>query len=524
VKEARAESLMNAYQDLDGAPAASSHWLLTELLRDRWGFRGIVVSDYFSVKMLEQLHRTAAGPAEASAAALAAGLDVELPVSSCYPEGLPAALDAGLIDEATLDVAVERVLRLKFRLGLFENPYVDVDAIELDLPEERALARSIAEKSITLLSNDGALPLSPEISRLAVIGPNADDPMALFGNYSFQNHIASHFPDQPLPSAAPTVLEAIRRRIGEERVVFAEGCRIPSQDRSGFAEAEAAARAAEVAVVVVGDKAGHFRRGTVGEGSDTDDLSLPGVQPQLIDAVISTGTPTVVVLVNGRPPAIPSLADRVAAIVEAWFPGQEGAAAIAGVLFGDIDPGGKTTVSFSRSAGAQPSYYNHKPLAAGIPRSPAFEPVFPFGHGLSYTRFDYSDLRICPSEIPVDGEVEIGCTVRNAGDRGGEEVVQLYFRDPLASVTRPVKELLGFARVRLDPAGACRIRFGVSADRFSFTGIDYRRIVEPGSIEVMIGASSQDIRLEGELRLAGQVRAVGEDRALHTRVHVEPED
>jgi beta-glucosidase len=507
VKEARADSVMNAYQDLDGAPAASSHWLLTELLRDRWGFEGIVVSDYFSVKMLEELHR----------------LDVELPTPQCYPEGLPAALDAGLIDEATLDVAVERVLRLKFRLGLFENPYVDVDGIELDLPEERALARTIAEKSITLLSNDGTLPLSPGSSRLAVIGPNAHDAMALFGNYSFQNHIASHFPDHPLPSSAPSLLEAIQQRVGEERVLHAEGCQIQSGDRSGIKAARTAAEAADVAIVVLGDKAGHFRRGTVGEGTDTDDLALPGIQPELLDAVIATGTPTVVVLVNGRPPAIPSLADRSAAIVEAWFPGQDGAAAIAGVLFGDINPGGKTTVSFSQSAGAQPSYYNHKFLAAGIPRSPCFEPVFPFGHGLSYTTFDYTDLWISSSEVPVDGEVEVGCTVRNRGDRSGEEVVQLYFRDRVASVTRPVKELLGFARVRLEPAGACRIRFGIPADRFSFTGIDYRRIVEPGTIEVMVGASSRDIRLEGELRLTGEVRAVGEDRALRTRVRIEPE-
>ncbi len=522
VKEARSRSVMNAYQDLDGAPAASSRWLLTELLRDRWGFEGIVVADYFAVKMLEQLHHIVEGPAEASAAALAAGLDVELPTSECFPEGLPAALDAGLIDEATVDVAVERVLCLKFELGLFENPYVDVDAIELDLPEERALARTVAEKSITLLSNDGTLPLSPGSSRIAVIGPNAHDEMALFGNYSFQNHIASHFPDHPLPSSAPTVLEAIRQRIGEERVLYAEGCGIQCGDRSGIQAAEAAAEAADVAIVVVGDKAGHFRRGTVGEGTDTDDLTLPGAQPELLDAVIATGTPTVVVLVNGRPPAIPSLPERAAAIVEAWFPGQDGAAAITGVLFGDINPSGKTTVSFSQSAGAQPSFYNHKSLAAGIPRSPSFEPVFPFGHGLSYTTFDYSDLWISSPEVPVDGEVEVGCTVRNVGDRSGEEVVQLYFHDAVASVTRPVKELLGFARVRLEPGGASLVRFGIPTDRFSFTGIDYRRRVEPGAIEVMIGASSRDIRLEGKLRLIGGVREVGEDRALRTRVRIDP--
>jgi beta-glucosidase-like glycosyl hydrolase len=523
VKETGVQSVMNAYQDLDGEPAASSRWLLTELLRDRWGFDGIVVSDYFSVKMLHELHRTAADRAEASAAALSAGLDVELPTYEYYPEGLPEALDAGLIDGATLDRAVERVLRLKFRLGIFENPYVDVDAVEFDLPEERALARTIAEKSMTLLSNDGTLPLSPAPGRLAVIGPNAHDAMALFGNYSFQNHIASHFPDLPLPAAAPTVLEAIQEKIGEERVVFAEGCQILSEDRSGIEAAREAAASAEVAIVVVGDKAGHFRRGTVGEGTDTDDLSLPGLQVELLDAVIGTGTPTVVVLVNGRPPAIPGLAERTAAILEAWFPGQDGAAAITGVLFGDINPGGKTTVSFSQSAGAQPCYYNQKFLAEGLPRLPAAEAVFPFGHGQSYTSFEYSDFGISAPEIPVDGEVEVACTVRNVGERPGEEVVQLYFRDPVASVTRPVRELLGFARVGIEPGQGCRIRFGLSADRFSFTGIDLRRRVEPGAIELLIGASSRDIRLEGELRLTGAARLLGEDRVLRTRVRVERE-
>jgi hypothetical protein len=411
---------------------------------------------------------------------------------------------------------------LKFRLGLFEHPYVDVDAIELDLSDERALARCVAEKSITLLCNDGTLPLSPDTSRLAVIGPNAHDAMALFGNYSFQNHVASHFPDHPLPCSAQTVLEAIQRRVGEARVTHQEGCRISSDDRSGIAKAAEAARNADVAILVVGDKAGHFRRGTVGEGTDTDDLSLPSPQPELVDAVLSTGTPTVVVLVNGRPPAIPGLAKRAAGIVEAWFPGQNGAAAIAAVLFGDVNPGGKTTVTFSQGAGAQPSFYNHKRLAAGVPQLPGFEPVFPFGHGLSYTRFEYSDLWISAPEIPVDGEVEVGCTIRNVGARSGEEVVQLYFRDVVASVTRPVQELLGFARFSLEPDSACQVRFGIPADRFSFTGMDLRRRVEPGTIELMIGASSRDIRLEGEIRLTGEARLLGEERALRTRVHVAP--
>ena len=547
VKEAGVKSVMNAYQDNDGAPCASSHELLTETLRTRWGFEGIVVADYFAVKMLEFIHHVAEGPAEAAAAALEAGLDVELPTPLCFPQGVPEALERGLLSEATLDRAVRRVLRLKFELGLFERPYVDVESLELDTPEESALAREVAEKSITLLQNDGTLPLEAGSARIAVIGPNADDAMALFGNYSFYNHVASLFPDHALPELPPSLLEAICTRAGAERVDFAVGCTILrrdetrwkldagsglpaavdaanrfSTDTSDIASAAEAARDADVAIVVVGDKAGNFQRGSVGEGTDTDDLSLPGPQPRLVEAVLDTGTPTVVVLVTGRPPALARIAARAAAIVEAWFPGQEGAAALADVLFGAVEPGGRTSLSFSQSAGTQPAYYNHKPVARGVPPHPSFPPVFPFGHGLGYTRFEYADLEVGAAEVPVDGSVRLACTLRNAGQRAGDEVVQLYVRDLVASVTRPVKELRGFRRIHLAPGAAARVSFELPADMLSFTGPDYRRIVEPGEIRVMIGASSDDIRLEGSFRLVGETRVVPEQRALRTPVRVEP--
>jgi beta-glucosidase-like glycosyl hydrolase len=521
VKSARVMSVMNAYQEIDGVPPACSRRLLTEILRERWGFDGIVVSDYFAVKMLEELHRVAADATEASAAALCAGLDVELPAPQCFRAGLPAALEAGRIDEADLDRAVERVLKLKFQLGLFEQPTVDADAVELDRPGDRELARRVAERSITLLSNDGLLPLSSEGGRIAVIGPNAGDPMALFGNYSFQNHVASHFPDHPLPPPGPSVLEAIRERAGADRVSYAEGCQVMGGERSGIAEAIAAAETAEVVILVLGDKAGHFRKGSVGEGTDTDDLTLPGAQQELAEAVIATGRPTVLVLVNGRPFDLSRLAEGTGAILEAWFPGQEGAGAIARVLFGDLNPGGKTPVSFSRGAGVQPFYYNHRFLARGLPNLPNFEPVFPFGHGLSYTRFEYQDLRIASQRVAVDGEAEIECTLRNVGERSGDEVVQLYLRDRLASVPRPVQELRGFLRIHLEPGAAARIRFGVPADLLSFTGPDFRRVVEPGEIEVRIGSSSEDIRLEGGFELTGELREVREDRALFSSASVD---
>lgn len=525
VKQGGARSVMNAYQDVDGVPCAASRWLLTETLRERWGFDGIVVADYFAVRMLHQLHHVTEGPAESAAAALAAGLDVELPTAECFAPALGEAIDRGLVAATALDRAVRRVLRLKFALGIFEQPYADEGAVELDRPEERALAREVAERSLVLLANDGVLPLASP--RLAVVGPNADDPMALFGNYSFQNHVASHFPGHPL-GHAPTLLDALRGRFGAERVAYAEGCRIleapgrVSRELAGIPAAAACARDADVAIVVVGDRAGHFRTGTVGEGTDTADLSLPGVQGELVEAVLATGTPTVVVLVNGRPFDLSAVAGRAAAILEAWFPGQDGGAAIAAVLAGDVNPSGKTSLGFARGAGAMPRSYDHRPLARGVPPLPEFEPVFAFGHGLSYTCFEYADLAVAPREIPVDGAVEIGCTIRNTGARAGEEVVQLYLRDPVASVARPVRQLRGFARVALRAGASARVTFGVSADLCAFTGPDLARIVEPGRIEVEVGASSADLRLLGAFVLGGTVRRVGEDRALAPRVRVEP--
>jgi beta-glucosidase len=527
VKTAGAKSVMNAYVDVDGVPCAASRFLLTEVLRERWGFDGIVVADYFAVRMLHQLHHVTEGPAESAAAALAAGLDVELPTAECFATGLGEALDRGLLEMATLDEAVRRVLRLKFELGIFESPYANLDAIELDRPDERALAREVAEKSIVLLANDGVLPLAASLRRVAVIGPNAADPMALYGNYSFQNHVAAHFPKHRV-AAAPTVLDALRERLGAARVAYAEGCKIlrapgqQSDDRSGIAAAVECARGADVAIVVVGDKAGHFRTGTVGEGTDAADLTLPGVQAELVEAVVATGTPTVVVLVNGRAFDLSQIAGRAAAILEAWFPGQDGAAAIAAVVAGDVNPSGKTTLGFSRGAGAQPSSYDHKPLARGVPPFPAFVPVFAFGHGLSYTRFEYEALSITPARIGTDGSVEISFTLRNAGTRDGDEIVQLYLSDPVASVTRPVQQLRGFARVSLAAGAAARVVFRVHADLCSFTGPDLARIVEPGRIEVALGASSADLRLRGAFELSGPVRRTGEDRVLAPELRIVP--
>lgn len=523
VKEGKVLSLMNGYHEFDGEVPGASRWLLTEVLRDQWGFDGFTVSDYGSITFLYNMHKIVATPEEAAAAALKAGLDIELPNPTMFPQGLKDALSDGLITEDDIDLAVSRILRLKFELGLFENPYVHTESIRLDLPEESALAAKIAEKSITLLSNNGILPISQDGKSIALIGPNAHNIMALFGNYSFENHVVStHYKDMTEEVvSAPTVLDKLKEKIGESSVVYAQGCNILDNDLSLVPEAVETAQRSDLVILVVGDKAGHFRTGTVGEGTDTDDLSLPGGQEELVEAVFETGKPVVIVLLNGRPFAIPVISEKASAIVEAWFPGQEGAGIIVDVLFGDLNPGGKTPLTFSKSAGVQPLFYNHKFLAPGFPKLPEFEPVFPFGHGLSYTEFTYSDLVLSSYEATVDDEIEISCKIENSGTRKGEEVVQLYINDPVATVPRPVKELKGFKRLSLKPGEKKKIIFTMPADMLAFTGLDYRKIIEPGEIKIMIGSSSEDIRLENSFMLTGDLRYPGEDRKLMTQVKVE---
>ena len=481
-----------------------------------------MVADYGAVTFLHQFAGVAEDGPAATAMALRAGLDVELPSPVEFPSGVPMAIERGLLSIEVVDRAVTRVLRAKFRLGVFEHPYVDVDAIVMETPDERALATEVAERSVTLLTNDGTLPIDPaSVGRVAVLGPNADQVMALFGNYSFENHLVSiHYSEAADAVQVPTVLDAVRERFASSVVEHRPGCGVMDDDRSGIAAAAELAEQADVAFVVVGDKAGHFKQGTVGEGTDRSELSVPGAQGDLVDAVVDTGTPTVVVLLNGRPFTLAGMAARAAAIVEAWFPGQDGAAVVADVLTGARNPSGKLTVSFPLAVGAEPISYNYKPLARGFPVQDEFGFVFPFGHGLSYTTFDYSNLEVVESEVPVDGEVVVSFTVGNTGIRAGDEIVQLYVRDRVASITRPARELKGFARVALEPGQQRTVTFTMPTDLLSFVGVDFTRIVEPGTIELKIGASSADIRLETTVELVGEVRTCGENRALFTGVSV----
>ncbi|GAA4829970.1 glycoside hydrolase family 3 N-terminal domain-containing protein [Luteimicrobium xylanilyticum] len=511
-------SVMQAYTEIDGVPVASDRSLLTELLRDRWGFDGTVVADYYGVAFLHHLHHVADSLGDAARLALEAGVDVELPTGDAYVGPLAAQVRAGRVPAELVDVAVLRVLRQKEELGLLDDAFAGAldgsdgaAPIDLDPPEHRALALRLAEESVVLLANDGVLPLTGPgrtvPTRVAVVGPNADRAEALFGCYSFVNHVLPQHPGTDPLIAAPTVLEALRDRLGGTELVVAAGCRVDDDDRSGFAEAVAAARDAEVAVLVVGDQAGLFGRGTSGEGCDTDDLELPGVQRALVEEVLATGTPVVLVLLTGRPYAVGWALERCAAVVQTFFPGEEGGAAVARVLTGDVNPSGRMPVSLPRSAGAQPYSYLHPALGEGDEVSNlATTSAAPFGFGLSYTTFARTDLEV-DAETPTDGVLDVRVRVTNTGDRAGDDVVQLYGRDLVASVTRPVAQLLGYRRVHLEAGESAVVELRVPTTRLAFAGRDLERVVEPGELDVWVGTSAER-DVQARTRLVGDVHRI----------------
>ncbi|MCL6624957.1 glycoside hydrolase family 3 N-terminal domain-containing protein [Alicyclobacillus shizuokensis] len=546
VREARLASIMPGYHELDGVPCHYSYELLAETLRGRWGFDGIVVSDYFAINQLFEYHRVARDQVQAAEFAVKAGVDMELPSRDVYAQPLIDAVASGRLEAAEVDALVRRVLTMKMRLGLFEHPFVDEEQVitVFDNAEQRSLAREAAEKSIVLLKNDGVLPLSRRVSRIALIGPNADSVRNMIGDYAYPCHIESLLEMRdddnvfhtPMPENVATVdefvrmnsiLQALRAKVGPgTEVRYAKGCDV-LETGADLSEAIAAARDAEVAVVVVGDRAGLTAGCTTGESRDRATLGLLGDQERLVREVAATGTPTVVVLVSGRPLAIPWIAEHIPAIVEAWLPGEEGAEAVVDVLFGDVNPAGRLPISVPRSVGQVPVYYGHK-LSGGRSHwtgnyvDESTKPLFPFGHGLSYTRFEYRDLTFSSLQVDVHGQVEISCTVQNTGDCDGDEVVQLYIRDPQADVTRPVKELKGFARIHLTAGESARVTFTLSAHQLGFYNRAMEFVVEPGEIEVMVGTSSEDIRLQGAFTLTGETARVEDEKVFTTRVRVHP--
>jgi beta-xylosidase len=545
VREGGVRSVMHAYTDTDGVPSAVDEHLLTGLLRDTWGFAGTVVADYFGITFLQTLHGVAADLGEAAAAALSAGVDVELPTVKAFGPPLTEAVAAGRVPGEHIDRALRRVLRQKGELGLLDpgwDPVPEALAgssgtgddgkdegtpsargrIDLDPPENRALAREIAEQAVVLLSNDGTLPLSAP-ARIALVGPNADEPTAVLGCYSFPVHVGVRHPEVPTGIALPTLREALTAELPGSTVVTVPGTTVDGTDTGGFAAALSAVRQADVAVLALGDRAGLFGRGTSGEGCDAESLELPGVQTQLLHAALDTGTPVVVVLLAGRPYALGRAVERAAAVVQAFFPGEEGTTAIAGVLSGRVNPSGRLPVSMPARPGAQPSTYLVARLgqASGL-SSIDTTPAFAFGHGLSYTRFAWSELEALAPAAGTGGELRFAFTVRNAGDRDGTEVVQVYLHDPVASVVQPVQRLVGYRRVPLAAGQACRIEITLPADLAGFTGRDGRRIVEPGALELRFGDSSVNPRLTARAELTGPVRALDHQRRLHPHFSVSP--
>ncbi|PPF36409.1 glycosyl hydrolase [Rathayibacter sp. AY1A2] len=523
IRDGGARSVMNSYAEIDGDPVGATPAYLTGVLRERWGFDGVVVADYFSVAFLHLMHAVAADLGEAAELALAAGIDVELPTGDAFLAPLAARIRAGEADEALVDRAVLRVLAQKERLGLLDARFDDApESIDLDSPAHRDIARRLAEESVVLLANDGVLPLAAP-RRLALIGPNTDSAPALMGCYSFANHVLAHHPGVPLGFEIPTVADALAGEFGSAELLLAEGCSVEGDDASGIAEAVRAAADSEVAIVVVGDRAGLFGRGTVGEGNDVESLELPGRQRELVEAVVATGTPVVLVLLTGRPYAVGWALDgpsAPAAVLQAFFPGEEGAGAIAGVVSGRVDPSGHLPVSLPRSAGAQPFSYLH-PILGGPSdvTSADSTPVRPFGHGLSYTAFARTELAVDES-APTDGSFTATVRVRNTGERAGTDLVQLYARDVFASVTRPVAQLLGYARVALEPGEEAEVRFEVPAARLAFTGREAVRIVEPGRVELWVGPDCATRETEAALELVGPAAAVdaSSQRLVGTRV------
>ena len=543
IRETHLASIMNAYPELDGEVVAASRRILTDLLRGELGFDGLVVSDYEAIAMIHSYHRAAGDLSTAARLALQAGIDVELPTVACYGDPLYAALESGALSLETLDLAVSRHLEKKLQLGLFENPYVDEGRTPevFDTRQDRRLARDIAARSIVLLKNDGTLPLPGSIRRLAVIGPNAASGRNQLGDYSYAAALELMQLTPPEDSCFVEVEPAhIRKRavrvvsvlegIGAAapagcQVLYARGCDNTGNDASGFEAALEAAAQAEAVVLVLGDRSGLTPSCTSGETRDSADLKLPGVQEELARAVIATGKPVVVVLVNGRPLAIPWLAEHAHAILEAWLPGEEGGAAVAAILFGDECPGGKLPISFPRSVGQVPIFYNAKP--SGM-RSNWYvdyvgekvTPLYPFGHGLSYTTFEYRDLSIDRRKAASGETVNISCTLHNAGKVRGEEVAQLYVQDEYASIPRPVKELKGYRRLCLEPGEERRLTFHLPVDLLAFHDADLRLCVEPGAIRIMVGGSSEDIRLRGELEIAGEAKIHVSERVFSCPVSV----
>ena len=482
-------TLMSSFNAINGVPASANEFTLTKVLRQEWKFDGFVVSDYTAVKELIN-HGVAGNEEQAAPLALNAGVDMEM-VSRSYNQFGPQLLKQNKITQATIDEAVRRILRIKFRLGLFDHPYTD-EAREpnaLLRPESIRLAREIAGRSMVLLKNEReTLPLNKNVGSIAVIGPLADDRRVPLGWWSGDGKEEN----------TVTPLAGIKAKVSPQTtVLYAKGCEVKDDSTAGFEQAVNIAKQADVAVVFVGET-----HDMTGEAASRASLDLPGRQMELVQAIHATGKPTIVVLVNGRPLSIGWIVNNAPAILESWFGGSESGNAIADILFGDVNPGAKLPVTFPRTVGQVPIYYNHMntgrpPEAENRYTSKYYDlpwtPLFPFGYGLSYTTFKISNLQLSAPAIKANGKVTVTVDVENTGRRAGDEVVQLYIRDPVATMTRPVKELKGFQRISLQPGEKRKVEFVLGPEHLGFWNREMRYVVEPGEFRVMVGSNSVDV-------------------------------
>ncbi len=504
ITKAGALGVMAGYPEIEDVPSHASEKWMNNILRNDIGFKGIVVGEGGGLGTIvyEQIVPT---QKEAGLLALKAGVDVGISFEPAYMGPLVESVEEGRVPMALVDRALRRVLEQKFNLGLFENPYVDVDhAVQVvHSKAHQDLALRAGREGIVLLKNEkNLLPLKKDLKSVAVIGPNADDVMNQLGDYS-PKKVLQH---------VTTVIEGIKGAVSAQtKVTAVRGCEVTGTDKSGFADAVKAAKGADVAIVVVGERQhetnGGDRHGrpTDGEGSDVASLDLSGVQEELIQAVFETGTPTVVVLINGRPLSTRWTSEHVPALVEAWEPGERGGEAVADVLFGNYNPSGRLAITVPRHSGQLPMYYNYKPSKAywmrrGYADMPA-TPLYPFGYGMSYTNFEYSNLKIESPEIHPAGEARISVGVKNTGDRAGVETVQLYIHEKYAPVSTPVKQLRGFERVALDPGQTKTVTLKLGPEDLQLLDIDMHWRVVPGEFEIMVGKSSADIVLQGVLKV-----------------------
>lgn len=563
IRKADIASVMNSYSTLDGEPIIASEAVLTDLLRGELGFRGLTVSDYRSIDKLVTSFKTAQDMQDAGIQAMKAGMDMELPHTNGYGARLLEAIIAGKVEISHIDRSVRRVLELKFRLGIFENPYPEMERIDsvFHQQSDNELSLNIARESVVLVKNEGELlPLAANSGKIAVIGPNAHNLRNLFGGYSHPaskelffgmakmvgvevtgNSNASYeeqlheLETVYLPKAYPytsSVYSELKNRFPHAEVTYSKGCELDSLIPKDIEEAVQLAKNADLVIMVVGGKDGFGKPCTTGEGNDSSQIGLSGIQEHLVKAVYATGAPVVLVHMSARPLSSPWISRHIPAILEVWHPGQAGGRAIVDILLGDYNPGGRLPVSVARSAGQVPVYYAHRNGSGYEGRgvdmfvtkegyvNESLDPLYVFGHGLSYTHFCYSQLELSSREVGPEEVLMVSCKVTNSGSRAGDEVVQLYIADLQASTARPVKELAGFRRIHLRPGEGKYVTFQLAMSQLAFLDRKLKWIIEPGMMSLQIGSSSKDIQLEDAFEIIGNRTVVGNKRAFFAEVAV----